>query len=54
MLAAPEGRCKHMGGESASTTSLEKGCADKRKINIQTVRVMRRPVIKNAPLHGPR
>ena len=35
--AAPKGRCKLMGGEAASTTNPEKGCAEKCKTNMKTV-----------------
>ena len=37
MSAAPEDRCKLMGGEAASLTNPDNGCTDKRNINTKSV-----------------
>ena len=38
MPITPEGGCTHTGGEDVLPTNSEKGCADKIKIDMYTVR----------------
>ena len=42
-----------MGGEAASPTNPKNDRTDKRKINMQTARSARQPMIINAQVHGP-